>query len=94
MVPFSQTRARRRFKAIQNYFLTFNRRAIPRTNTDKLIIIRPVLSFMLERCLTLYVPLKNLSIDEGMLKWKGHLSIKVYNPQKLTKYGIKFYFLC
>ena len=93
MVPFSHTMARddsRRSKSI----FTLSRRAIPRGDTDKLIIIRPVLSFMLKWCRTIYVPLKNFSIDEVMLKWKGHLSIKVYNPLKPTKYGIKFYFLC
>ena len=42
----------------------------------------------------MYIPEKNLSLDEGMLKWKGRLSIKVYNPMKPAKYGLKFYFLC
>ena len=94
MPPFTQTVARRRFEAIQKYFHTFNRWAIPKNYTDKLIIIRPVLDFMLEKCRTLYVPRKNLSNYEGMLKWRGLLSIRVYNPQKPIKYGIKFYFLC
>ena len=60
---------------------------------DKLIIIRPVLDFMLKKCHTLYVPRRNLSTDEGMLKWKGRLSIREYTPMKPIKYGIKFYFL-
>ena len=58
------------------------------------MILRPVLDFILEKCRTLCVPLRNLSIDEGMLKWKGRLSIRVYNLMKTIKYGIKFYFLC
>ena len=89
---FPQTMARRRFEAIQKYFHSFNRRAIPKGNPDKLMIIRPVLDFIIGKCRSLYVPTSNLSIDEGMLKWKGRLSIRVYNPMKPIKYGIKFYF--
>ena len=90
---FPQTVARKRFEAIQEYFHTFNERAIPKNYTDKLIIIRAVLDFMFEKCRTLYMPRRNLSIDEGMLKWRGRLSIRMCNPQKPIKYGIKFYFL-
>ena len=39
-------------------------------------------------------PGRYLSLDEGTLPYKGHLSIKVYNPAKPHKYGLKFYFLC
>ena len=78
MSVFPQTMSRRRCDAI----------------TDKLMILRPVFDFILKKCHTLYVPLRNLSINEGMLKWKGRLSIRIYNPMKPIKYGIKFYFLC
>ena len=91
---FPQTMAQRRFEAIQKYFHSFNRRAIPKGNPDKLMIIRPVLDFIIEKCRSLYLPTSNLSIDEGMPKWKGRLSIRVYNPMKPKKYGIEFYFLC
>ena len=33
----------------------------------------------------------NLSLDEGALPYKGALSLKVYNPKKTKKYGIKFF---
>ena len=32
---------------------------------------------------------EHIAIDEGMLKWKGRLSFRVYNKEKPTKYGIK-----
>ena len=83
---------RRHFEAIQKYFHCFNRRAILKGNTNKLMILRPVLNCIIKKCCTVYVPLRNLSIDEGMLKWKGRLSIHVYNPLKPIKYGLKFYF--
>ena len=91
---FPQAMSRRRFEAITKYFHTFNRRAIRKGNEDRLVIIRPILNHIMDQCRAVYVPAKKLSIDEGMLKWKGRLSIRVYNPMKPTKYGIKFYFLC
>ena len=91
---FPQMMPRRSFEAIQKYFHSFNRRAILKGNPDKLMIIRPVLDFIIGKCRSLYVPLRNLSINEGMLKWKGRLSIRVCIPLKPIKYGIKFYFLC
>ena len=91
---FRQVMSRRLFEAITKYFHRFNRRDISKGNTDKFMIIRPMLDCILEKCRTLYMPLRNLSIDEGMFKWKGCLSIRVYNPMKPIKYGIKFHFLC
>ena len=94
MPSFGRVMARRRFEAIGKYFHSFNRRAIPKNNTDRLIILRPVIDYVRDKCVSIYVPDKNLSLDEGMMKWKGRLNIKVYNPNKPTKYGLKFYFLC
>ena len=37
---------------------------------------------------------EHISVDEGMLCWRGRLSWKVYNPMKPIKYGIKSYILC
>ncbi|KAL6420503.1 hypothetical protein ACFW04_013838 [Cataglyphis niger] len=30
---------------------------------------------------------QNISIDEGMIPWRGRLNFKVYNPSKITKYS-------
>ena len=81
------------FLALDRYFHAFNRRAIPRGNKDRLIVARPVLEYIRDRCKTLIVPSKNLSFDEGMMPYKGRLSIKVYNPKKPKKYGVKFFFI-
>lgn len=37
---------------------------------------------------------QNISIDEGMIPWRGRLGFKVYNPSKITKYGILIRMLC
>ena len=81
------------FLAMDRYFHGFNRRAIPRGNQDRLVAVRPVMEYLQDRCRTLVVPGKNLSLDEGMMAYKGRLSIKVYNPKKPKKYGVKFFFI-
>ena len=37
----------------------------------------------------MWIPRQNLSIDEGSIACKGHVSFKCYNPQKIDKYHIK-----
>jgi hypothetical protein len=32
-------------------------------------------------------------LDEGMIPWRGHLSFRVYSPDKPVKYGIRAYML-
>ena len=83
-----------RFEAILQYFHTFNRKAIPTDNLDWLIIVRPIVAFFRERFPQVYTSECDLSLDEGMMAYKGHFSIKVYNPKKPSKYGIKLYMLC
>ena len=34
---------------------------------------------------------QNISLDEGMILWRGKLSFRVYSPDKPVKYGIKAY---
>jgi len=36
-----------------------------------------------------YQPHRQLSLDEGMVPWRGNLAFRVYNPDKPKKYGIK-----
>ena len=81
------------FLAMDRYFHVFNQRAIPRGNQDKLILVRPLMEYLQDRCRMLVVPSKNLSLDEGLLAYKGRLSIKVYNSKKPKKYGVKFFFV-
>ena len=91
---FITTMKYKRFQLIGKYFHTFNREAIPINNVDRLILVRPLLEYLRKRGHEVYEPEVNLSLDEGILPFKGHLSFKVYNPKKPNKYGIKFYILC
>ncbi|KAF7685137.1 PiggyBac transposable element-derived protein 4 [Cucumispora dikerogammari] len=42
----------------------------------------------------IYKPGEHLSVDEGLIKYHGRYSFKVYMPNKPDKVGIKLYFLC
>ena len=94
MAAFAEVMSRARFEAIRRYLHTFNRKAIPRNNRDKLIVIRPVMEYLQHLFKETYVPDRNLSLDEGLMPFKGRLSMKVYNPSKPHKYGVKMYMLC
>ena len=42
----------------------------------------------------IYVPEKNICIDESMMLWRGRLSFRQYIKNKKHKYGIALYNLC
>ena len=46
-------------------------------------------SFITSRISSLYTPHQHLSVDEGCIPFKGHVSFKCYNPYKPNKYHIK-----
>ncbi|XP_069168757.1 piggyBac transposable element-derived protein 4-like [Procambarus clarkii] len=90
---FSLFMPSRRFQHINQFFHTFNTNAVPVNNRDKLIKVRPVMDYLKERFAQVYIPKKELCLDEGTMAWRGRLSFKVYNPNKPDKYGVKLYML-
>ena len=42
----------------------------------------------------IYCPSENLSLDESIVLWRGHLIFRQYIKNKKHKYGVKFYELC
>ena len=58
-------------------------------NFDHLHEVGSLLSGVLENSQKAYEPSKNLSIDEGMIAFKGSLAFRQYMPAKPTNYGIK-----
>ena len=91
---FPKTMSYPRYVQIHKYLHSFNPWARPKNNTDKTLLVRPILDFIRKRCHEVYIPEKELSLDEGLLAYKGRLSIKTYNLKKHSKYGIQFYMLC
>ncbi|GFW26533.1 piggyBac transposable element-derived protein 4 [Trichonephila clavipes] len=41
-----------------------------------------------------YIPGKNLSLDESLMKFKGRLKWKMYIAKKRARFGLKFFVLC
>ncbi|XP_069159468.1 piggyBac transposable element-derived protein 4-like [Procambarus clarkii] len=82
-----------RFQHISKFFHMYNKKGVPVNNSDRLIKVRPLMDYFSEKFESVYIPKKELSLDEGTMAWRGRLSFKVYNPNKPDKYGVKFYML-
>lgn len=81
-----------RFKEISQFLHlndTSREPAHGEANFDRLYKCRPTLTAVLRNVQRCYLPTKNISVDEGMIVFKGRLSFRQYLPAKPTKYGIK-----
>ena len=56
--------------------------------------IVPIVEHLNNTMNTIYIPDKDLSIDESMMLWRGHLVFRQYIKNKRHKYRIKLYELC
>ena len=91
---FNRCMSRNRFQIIWRFLHFTDNTLIDPKDPDRMVKVRPVLDYVVSKFRELYQPSANISIDEGMLLWRGRLSFRVYNPQKPIKYGIKSYVLC
>ena len=89
---FGETMPRNRFQLIWRFLHFSDNREVD--DSDRLHKVRPVLDLLLSNFREMYLPAQNISVDEGMLHWRGRLRFRVYNPAKPIKYGIKSYILC
>jgi hypothetical protein len=64
------------------------------TNEDRPYKIRPILDTVVNNFKSNYIPEREISLHECMLVWRGHLRFCVYNPGKITKYGILVWMVC
>lgn len=64
------------------------------TQDNKLAKVQLVIDHFNDKMAAVYYPSKELSIDEGMVLWRGRLSFRQYMKGKRHKYGIKIYSLC
>ncbi|KAK9711269.1 Transposase IS4 [Popillia japonica] len=55
--------------------------------------LRPIVDYFNTKMTEIYVPHRELSLDESMVSWRGRLSFRQYLPGKRHKYGIKTYVL-
>ena len=85
--------SRNRDQIITKFLHFNNNEATPADSTDKLYKLRPIHDKIVGNWHKLFNPGEQISVDKGMLKWRGRLLFRVYNKDKPTKYGIKSYFL-
>lgn len=81
-----------RFEAISQFLHFSDSTREPQqgdANYDRLFKVHAILSRVYENIQAVYEPSKNLSIDEGMIAFKGRLSFRQYMPAKPTKYRLK-----
>lgn len=56
--------------------------------------IQPFFAAVIKQFSTVYIPEKNIAIDESLMLWKGRLAMKQYIPLKRARFGLKSYELC
>ena len=90
--PVASRISRDRFYDISRYLhFADNSTLPPRSDPhfSRLQKVQPVITSVMEACMSTYNPSVNMSVDEAMISFKGRSSIKQYMPKKPTKRGIK-----
>ncbi|XP_025162453.1 piggyBac transposable element-derived protein 4-like [Harpegnathos saltator] len=90
---FRKTMSRNRFRQILS-FLHFSDNNNKPDNADRLFKVQSIIDYFSKKFKENFNLSQNISIDEGMIPWRGRLNFKVYNPSKITKYGIFIRMLC
>lgn len=63
-------------------------------NADRLYKVQHLIDQFSKKFEENFSPRQNISIDEGIIPWRGRLNFKVYNPSKITKYGLLVKMAC
>jgi hypothetical protein len=63
-------------------------------NHDPLFKVRPVFDLINNKIKSIYTPSGFLTVDEGMVPFRGRLSFRVYMKNKPNKYGIRIEMVC
>ena len=88
---FKKTIPKQRFVIISKYIHLTD--PANEDRTDLLCKVRPLVNLLEQRFQAAYIPGKNISVDEGLVKFNGRLSFKQYMPMKPDKFGIKVWLL-
>lgn len=63
-------------------------------SNDRLRKIRTIINLWNKKFIEIYTPNECVSIDESLMKYKGRLAYKQFNPSKRARFGLKIYKLC
>ena len=85
--------SRNRFETISAFFHVVTTDEEAELEGDPLQKIRPLHDKIKSTCLELYQPLRELSIDERMVKSKARTHFRQYIRNKPTKWGFKYWIL-
>ena len=90
--PIADRISRDRFREINRYLHFVDNTTLPKRGSpgyDRLGNVWPVIVHLSKRFTDLYEPHKEVAVDEAMIKFTGHSSMKQYMPMKPIKQGIK-----
>ena len=87
MQGFKKTIPKQRFKTLGKYLHLVD--PGDKDTNDALCKVRSLVTLLEDA----YIPGKNISVDEGLVKFNGRLSFKQCMPIKLDKFGIKVWML-
>ena len=93
---FAKTMTRDRFFQIMRYLHFSNCQQEPQQGDPNYSVLYKISTFMSmvnEKMVALYVPKRQVAVDEMMVPFKVRLSFKQYMPAKPTKWGIKMWAL-
>lgn len=85
--------SRNRFEAISAFLHVVSEREESANKHHPLRKILSLSNHMKEKCFELYQPLRELSVDERMVKSKARTHLRQYIRNKPTKWGFKFWVL-
>jgi hypothetical protein len=92
---FSQSKSQNRFEPVLKFLHFIDNSTIDTyTAPQKLFKIQPILEIMNRNVQSAYLSSENISVDESLTLWKGHLGTKQYIPLKAAKLEIKTFKLC
>ena len=83
--------SRNRFQLLLRFWHFSDNESIEKGRLSK---VKLLLDHLNDTMREIYVPDKDLSLDESMMLWIGRLIFRQYIKNKKHKYGVKFYELC
>ncbi|GFX89858.1 piggyBac transposable element-derived protein 4 [Trichonephila clavipes] len=93
---FAKVIGRNRFLLLMKFLHFTNNEefAKDRHPWPKLNKIYEIMEHLQRKFRKVYIPGKNLSLDESLMKFKGRLKWKMYIATKRARFGLKFFVLC
>ncbi|GFV47940.1 piggyBac transposable element-derived protein 4 [Trichonephila clavipes] len=93
---FAKVIGRNRFLLLMKFFHFTNNEEFDKDRHPwpKLNKIYELMEHLQRKFRKVYIPRKNLSLDESLMKFKGRLKWKMYIAKKRARFGLKFFVLC